>query len=116
MTGTAEAGIAAGASRAVTGIRTGAAKAAAEVTGNPLALGLLSAASGFVVGMIVPLSSVESRHLPGLVDRAKTLAFETVEQTRRNSMATAAEQIEIVGDAAIEAVVEQARKIGRAHV
>jgi hypothetical protein len=92
-----------------------ASKAATEVkegvTGNPLTLGLLSAASGFAVGILVPLTPIETQRLPQLAERAKSLTFETIDQTRRTGMVTAADQIESVGGSAIEAVAEVARKI-----
>jgi ElaB/YqjD/DUF883 family membrane-anchored ribosome-binding protein len=92
-----------------------ASKAATEVkegvTGNPLTLGLLSAASGFAVGILVPLTPIETQRLPQLAERAKSLTFETINQTRRTGMVTAADQIESVGGSAIEAVAEVARKI-----
>jgi hypothetical protein len=92
-------------------VREGAAKVAGEVKGNPVTLGLLSAASGFAVGMIVPLTPMEAQRLPGIADRTRQLTLDTIQQTRRSGMVTAAEQIESTGGAAIEAVVEQAKKI-----
>jgi hypothetical protein len=93
-----------GAAKAATGVKEG-------VTGNPLTLGLLSAASGFAVGMLVPLTPIETQRLPQLAERAKELTYETVQNTRRSGMESAADQIESVGGAAIEAMAEVAKKI-----
>ena len=100
-----------GAARTASEIKDGAAKAAGEVKGNPVTLGLLSAASGFAVGMIVPLTPMEAQRLPGIADRARELTLDAIQQTRRSGIVTAAEQIESAGQAAIEAVAEQAKKI-----
>jgi len=100
-----------GAAKTGSQIKDGAAKAAGEVKGNPVTLGLLSAASGFAVGMIVPLTPMEAQRLPGIADRARELTLDAIQQTRRSGMVTAAEQIESAGEAAIEAVAEQAKKI-----
>ena len=95
--------------------KEGAARAATEVkegvTGSPLTLGLLSAASGFAVGMLVPLTPIETQRLPQFAERAKELTYETIQNTRRSGMETAADQIESVGGAAIEAMAEVAKKI-----
>ncbi|MGH2687585.1 MAG: hypothetical protein ACRDKW_02080 [Actinomycetota bacterium] len=93
-----------GAAKAATGVKEG-------VTGNPLTLGLLSAASGFAVGMLVPLTPIETQRLPQLAERARDLTYETIQNTRRSGMETAADQIESVGGAAIEAMAEVAKKI-----
>ena len=100
-----------GASKAATGIKDGASKAATGLTSNPLALGLLSAAGGFAVGMVVPLTEFEKQSLPDVADRAKSMAVDAIEQTKTTGMTAAADQIESVGDAAIGAVVETAKKI-----
>jgi hypothetical protein len=111
-----------GAAKKAADIKSGAAKAAEQVklqaakgkeglTDNPLVLGLISAASGFAVGMLVPLTPVESQRLPEIAGRAKDATLTSVGQTRKTGMLSAAEQIESVGGAAIAAVAEQARKI-----
>ena len=100
-----------GAAKAASEIKEGAAKAAGGVMGNPLTLGLVSAASGFAVGMIVPLTPPETQRLPELAGRVKELTVESIEQTRKTGMITAADQIESVSDAAIGALTEHAKKI-----
>lgn len=98
------------ATKAASGVKEGASKATEEVTTNPLLLGLVSAASGFAVGMLVPLTPVEKQRLPEVADRAKGATMDGIQQVRTTGVANAADQIESAADAAVEAVVSAAKK------